>query len=53
MRDGDGGADIAHLIEDREKRQLASVLSSARVIEVQTPFPTDPRRIVEAVRPFL
>ncbi len=53
VRDGDGGADIAHLIEDREKRQLASVLSSARVIEVQTPFPTDPRRIVEAVRPFL
>jgi hypothetical protein len=52
VRDVDG-ADIAHLIEDREERHLASVLASARVIEVQTPFPTDPRRIVEAVRPLL
>ena len=53
VRDVDGGADTAHLIEDREERHLASVLASARVIEVQTPFPTDPRRIVDAARPLL
>ena len=53
VRDVDGGADTAHLIEDREERHLASVLASARVIEVRTPFPTDPRRIVDAARPLL
>jgi hypothetical protein len=53
VRNGDDGPDIAHLIEDRDERNLASVLASAQVIEVQTPFPTDPRRIVEAVRPLL
>jgi hypothetical protein len=53
VRDVDDRANIAQLIEDREERQLASVLTSARVIEVQTPFPTDPRRVVEAVRPLL
>ena len=53
VRDVDGGADTAQLIEDREERHLASVLASARVIEVRTPFPTDPRRIVDAARPLL
>ncbi|HET8556825.1 MAG TPA: hypothetical protein VFL58_05900 [Gaiellaceae bacterium] len=52
IRDGEG-ADISHLIEDREERHLASVLASARVIEARAPFPTDPRRIVDAVRPLL
>jgi len=51
---GDGrGSDIADLIEDREERKLGSLLASSRVIEVRTPFPTDPRRIVETVRPLL
>jgi hypothetical protein len=53
VRDGDEGANISRLIEDREERHLASVLAPARVIEVQTPFPTDPREIVEALRPLL
>jgi hypothetical protein len=53
VRDGDDGADITRLIEDREERHFASVLASARVIEVRTPFPTDPRRIVDAIRPLL
>jgi hypothetical protein len=53
LRRNDHGSDIAHLIEDREERMLASVLASARVIEVRTPFPTDPRRIVDTVRPLL
>jgi hypothetical protein len=52
IRDGEG-ADIARLIEEREEKHLAAVLSSARVIEVRAPFPTDPRRIVEAIRPLL
>lgn len=49
----DSGTDIARLIEEREERHLAAVLSSARVIEVRAPFPTDPRRIVDAARPLL
>jgi hypothetical protein len=53
VHDGDGGADISRLIEEREERHLASVLTSARVIEARAPFPTDPRRIVDAVRPLL
>jgi hypothetical protein len=53
LRRNDHGSDIAHLIEDREERMLVSVLASARVIEVRTPFPTDPRRIVDTVRPLL
>jgi len=53
VREVDDGADVAHLIEDREERHLSSVLASARVIEVRTPFPADPRRIVETVRPLL
>jgi hypothetical protein len=53
VRDGDAGADVARQIEDREERHLASVLASARVIEVRAPFPTDPRRVVDAVRSFL
>lgn len=52
IRDG-GDADVARLIEDREEKHLASVLASARVIEVRAPFPTDPRRIVDAVEPLL
>ena len=51
---GDGrDSDIAPLIEEREERNLASVLAASRVIEVRTPFPSDPRRIVETVRPLL
>lgn len=53
LRGDDHGSDIARVIEDREERMLASVLASSRVIEVRTPFPTDPRRIVETVRPLL
>ena len=53
VRDGDDGADIARLVEEREERQLTSVLASARVIEVRAPFPTDPRRVAEALRPLL
>jgi hypothetical protein len=52
IRDG-GDADVARLIEEREEKHLASVLASARVIEVRAPFPTDPRRIVDAVEPLL
>lgn len=52
IRDGEV-ADVARLIEDREERHLASVLASGRVIEVRAPFPTDPRHIVDAVRPLL
>lgn len=51
--EGNSGADVARLIEEREERHLASVLGSARVIETRTPFPTDPRRIVDAFRPLL
>jgi hypothetical protein len=53
VRGDDDGPDVARLVEEREERQLASVLASARVIEVQAPFPTDPRRVAEAIRPFL
>jgi hypothetical protein len=53
VRSDGRSSDIAHLIEDREERQLAPVLASTRVIEVRTPFPTDPRRIVETIRPLL
>jgi hypothetical protein len=49
----DERTDIARLIEDREEAHLTSVLASVRVLEVRAPFPTDPRRIVDAVRPFL
>ena len=45
--------DIARSIEQREEKHLAPLLESARVIEVRAPFPTDPRRIVEAIRPLL
>jgi hypothetical protein len=52
IRDGEG-ADIARLIEERDEKHLASVLASARVIEVRAPFPTDPRLIVDAAQPLL
>jgi hypothetical protein len=45
--------DLTRLIEEREEKHLSSVLRSARVIEVRAPFPTDPRRIVDAVQPLL
>lgn len=53
VRGGGEGADVARQIEDREERHLASVLAGVRVIEVRAPFPSDPRRIVDAVRPLL
>jgi hypothetical protein len=53
IRDDEDSTDIARLIEDREERHLSSVLASVRVIEVRAPFPTDPRRVVDAVRPLL
>jgi hypothetical protein len=52
IRDGED-TDAARLIEAREEAHLASVLASARVIEVRAPFPTDPNRIVDALRPLL
>ncbi|HEU5243644.1 MAG TPA: hypothetical protein VFU33_04520 [Gaiellaceae bacterium] len=53
VRGSEPGADIVRSIEEREEEHLAAVLASARVIEAQTPFPTDPRRILDAVRPLL
>lgn len=53
VRGGEPGADTVRSIEEREEEHLASVLASARVIEAQTPFPIDPRRIVDVVRPLL
>jgi hypothetical protein len=53
IRDNGNDADIARLIEEREEERLAAALASVRVIEVRAPFPSDPRRIVDAVRPLL
>jgi hypothetical protein len=45
--------DVEAEIEDREERHLHHVLQRVRVIEARAPFPCDPRRIVDAVRPLL
>jgi hypothetical protein len=44
---------VAHQIEEREEQQLRAVLERVRVVDVRAPFPCDPRRIVDAVRPLL
>lgn len=52
-RDGGDSVEVARLIEEREERQLAAALGDAQVLEVQTPFPIDPNRIVDTIRPVL
>jgi hypothetical protein len=44
-RDGDFEAAIV----DREERFLAGAFESKQVISVKAPFPTDPRRVVDAI----
>jgi hypothetical protein len=46
-------SDVEAEIEAREERHLQRVLQNVRVIEARAPFPCDPRRIVNAVRPLL
>jgi hypothetical protein len=36
-------------IVEREERFLTKVFESRRVINVNAPFPTDPRRVAEAI----
>jgi hypothetical protein len=40
-------------IEAREESRLRVLLERVPVIEMRTPFPCDPQRIVEAIRPLL
>ena len=44
-RDGEFEATIV----DREERFLAGVFESKRVVNVKAPFPTDPRRVADAI----
>ena len=44
--------DVEAIVE-REAAILRDVLSDARVVEVDAPFPTDPRRVVEAIGSWL
>jgi hypothetical protein len=46
-------SDVEAEIEDREERHLHDVLRRVKVIEARAPFPCDPRRVVDAVRPLL
>jgi hypothetical protein len=48
-RDGDMEATIV----EREERFLTKVFESRRVINVNAPFPTDPRRVAEAIARWL
>jgi hypothetical protein len=53
LEPGPGMPQVSSAIEEQEERLLSSVLDSVTVIEVETPFPFDPQRIVEAFRPLL
>jgi hypothetical protein len=44
---------LSEIIERREEDQLLSLLEGIPIIDVQAPFPCDPRRIVNALRPML
>jgi len=46
-------AEVATEIEAREESRLRVLLERIPVIEIRTPFPCDPRRIVEPIRPLL
>jgi hypothetical protein len=46
-------AEVAAEIEAREESRLRVLLEDVPVIEMRTPFPCDPRRIAEAIRPLL
>jgi hypothetical protein len=47
------GAEVVAEIEAREESRLRVLLERIPVIEIRTPFPCDPRRIVEPIRPLL
>jgi hypothetical protein len=49
----DRQADLEATIVDREERFLTRALESRRVINVNAPFPTDPRRVAEAIARLL
>jgi hypothetical protein len=44
---------LSEIVEQREERQLLSALEGIPIIDVQAPFPYDPRHIVNAIRPLL
>jgi hypothetical protein len=44
---------FSEFVEQREEGQLLSLLEGIPIIDVLAPFPCDPRRIVDAVRPLL
>lgn len=46
-------AEVAAEIEAREESRLRALLERVPVIEMRTPFPCDPHRIVRAIRPLL
>ena len=48
-----GTAPSIHDIADREEERIRDLLASAPVVEVASPFPTDPRRVVAALEPWL
>ena len=47
------GAEIAAEIEALEESRLRILLERIPVIQITTPFPCDPHRIVEPIRPLL
>lgn len=49
----DASADFELTVERREEELLAGLLSGVSVLEVRAPFPTDPRRVADAITAHL